>query len=415
MKSTISKYFRKGLFVALAGTMALSCSKMDEYKEKYVPNGEIVYTGKIDSVHMYPGKNRVGFTAFLNNDPRVTMFRVYWGAKADSATFTVKPGELGTAVYKTIPNVPEGEQSFEFVTFDASGNKSVSLYGSVAAFGTRFQESISNRAIKESKLNPQLETVVVLGGMDTATKAILTEIRYLTVNGDSASTRVPLLLPNTESEGVLPNHKYGSEVLYRTYFLPAKNAIDTFLTPYQSYQPISGAAWIDVSAQYVKNPGAPFNRASWDGARWGVLADWTTSADVKNASGGNGGWELRNNAGHLSMEGGWGLPAVPNGKIYQVVHLPFAGKWRFTSHMSDLGAAGTKYLVVNKAATLPDFADITSATYYLNFSTVSATATPYIEFRVDEPTNVCIGFVANMPNTGSYYKVRKVSLSFYKE
>lgn len=415
MKPGISKLLRKGLFAAALIAATVSCSKMDEYKEQYVPNGETVYTGKIDSVHMFPGKNRVGFTAFLNSDPRVTMFKVYWGAKSDSITFPLKAEELGTAVYRIIPNVPEGEQSFEFVTFDAAGNKSVPLYGNIAAFGTRFQESMSNRGIKESWLNADLQTVINLGGMDTATKAFMTEIRYLTNANDSASTLVPLLLPNTESDTILENHRYGTEIIYRTYFLPAKNSIDTFFTPYTTYQPVSGAAWVDLTPQYVLNPGAPFNRASWDGSRWGILADWTSNADVKNTSSGNGGWELRSGAGFLSMEGGWGLPAVPNGKIYQVVSLPYAGKWRFMAYMNDLGASGTKYLVVNKGNTMPDFTNIATASWSYDFSTVAKTATPYIEFTVDEPTDVCIGFVANIPNTGSYYKVGKVTLSYFLE
>ncbi|MGV3766177.1 MAG: DUF4998 domain-containing protein [Chitinophagaceae bacterium] len=415
MKSGISKLLQKGLLACALIAATVSCSKMDEYKEKYVPNGEIVYTGKIDSVHMYPGKNRVGFTAFLTNDPRVSMFRVYWGARADSATFPLKAEELGTAVYRVIPNVPEGEQSFEFVTFDATGNKSVSFYGNVASFGTRFQESLNNRGIKDSWLNSDLETVISLGGMDTATKAILTEVRYLTNDSDSASTRIPLLLPNTESDTVLENHKYGSAVIYRTYFLPTKNSIDTFYTPFATYHPVSGAAWIDLTSQLVLNPGAPFARASWDGSRWGILSDWTTSADVKNTSTGNGGWELRSGSGFLSMEGGWGLPAVPNGKIYQTVRLPYAGKWRFMAYVNDLGTSGTKYLVVNEGTTLPDFTNVAAASNSFDFSTVSKGATPYIEFTVDGPKDVTIGFVANMPNTGSYYKVGRVTLSFLKE
>lgn len=388
-----------------------ACSKMDAYKEKYVSKGEITYTGKIDSVSISSGKNRVKFKALLNPDPRVTFYRAYWGGRADSATFQVGAAAGGGTVERIISNVPEGEQTFEFVTFDAAGNKSVSTFKNGTAYGSRYQESLLNRTIKSSALTANLETAISLVGMDKATGAFITEVRYLKTTGDSASCNIPL----TTNDTFLVTHKYGSEIIYRTWYRPDSTCIDTFYTAYTKYQPVSGATWIDLSAKLVKNYGAPFQRASWDGSRWGVLADWTTSADVKNASGANGGYELRGGVGVLSMEGGWGLPAVPNGKIYQVVSLPYAGKWRFTVPIDDLGSAGTKYIAVNNGTSLPDFANITTATYYYNFSAVAAGAKPTIEFTTTVPQDICIGFVASMPNTGSYFKVKSLSLSYYKE
>lgn len=393
-------------------SLVSACSKMDEYKEKYVPKGEITYTGKIDSVRIFSGKNRVKFKAFLNPDPRVTHYRVYWGGKADSITFPVTHTEPGGAIEQVITNITESEQTFEFITFDASGNKSISSFKNGTSYGSRYQESLLNRRIINSALNATLQTAITLVGMDKATGVINTQVRYLTTNGDSASCNIPLSTADT----FLLNHKYGSEVNFRTWYRPDSTCIDTFYTAYTSYQPVSGAAWIDLTTQMVKNYGGPFQRAIWDGSRWGVLADWTTSPDVKNVSSGTyGGYELRGGVGMLSMEGGWGLSAVPNGKIYQVVNLPYVGKWRFTVTVDALGSAGTKYIAVNEGTTMPDFANITTATYYYNFSTVAAGSKPFIEFTTTGPMDVCIGFVASMPNTGSYYKIKSVALSYYKE
>jgi hypothetical protein len=388
-----------------------ACSKIDEYKEKYVSQGEITYTGKIDSIKMKSGRNRVQFKALLNTDPRVVFYRVYWGGKADSVTFQVSSSGAGGAIEQIISNVPEGEQTFQFVTFDALGNKSISTFKNGTTYGARYQESLLNRTVSGSALNPDLETAVSLISMDRATGAFITEIRYINAAGDSVSSKVPLAVKDTFLRG----HKYGSEFIYRTWYRPDSTCIDTFYTPYTKYQPVSGATWIDLASRLVKNYGSPFQRASWDGSRWGILADWTSSTDVKNTSGGNGGYELRGGVGVLSMEAGWGLPAVPNGKIYQVVRLPYAGKWRFTVPIDDLSAAGTKYIVVNVGTTMPDFATVTTATYYNNFSTVAVGAKPTIEFTVAAPTDICIGFVATMPNTGTYFKVKTMSLSYYKE
>lgn len=400
------------LFCIVATVMFVgSCSKIDAYKEKYVSTGEITYIGKIDSITISSGKNRVKFKALLNPDPRIILYRVYWGGRADSVTFQVNAGVQGGTIEHIINNVPEGEQTFEFVTFDGLGNKSVSTYKNGSIYGNRYQESLLNRTIKSSALDANLETGITLVGMDKATGAIITEVRYVSTNADSLSCKVPLTVTDT----FLPVHKYGSEVKYRTWYRPDSTCIDTFYTAYNSYQPVSGATWIDVSAKLVKNYGNPFQRSSWDGSRWGNLADWTTSADVKNAAGGYGGYEVRGGVGMLSMEGGWGLPAVPNGKIYQVIRLPYVGKWRFTAAIDALGSAGTKYIAVNEGNSLPDFAQVTTSTYYYNFSTATAGSGPNIEFTINTPMDVCIGFVASMPSTGSYYKVKRVTLSYYKE
>lgn len=399
------------LLCFMATALLLSaCSKIDDFKEKYAGQGEITYTGKIDSVSMRSGKNRVKFKALLNTDPRVIYYRVYWGGRADSITFQVNSSGSGGTIEQIVDRVPEGEQTFEFVTFDALGNKSISTFKNGTTYGTRYEESLLNRTINGSSLNPDLETAVSLISMDKATGAFITEIRYLNTAGDSVSAKIPLAVTDT----FLLAHKYGSEFVYRTWYRPDSACIDTFYTPYAKYQPVSGATWIDLASRLVKNYGSPFQRASWDNSRWGVLADWTSSADVKN-SGGNGGYELRGGVGVLSMEAGWGLPAVPNGKIYQVVHLPYAGKWRFIVPIDALSTTGTKYIVVNMGNTMPDFAAITTASYYYNFSTVAAGVKATIEFTVTDPTDVCIGFVATMPNTGTYFKVKTLSLSYYKE
>lgn len=410
-------YNHPAMLLCMIAILAMTgaCSKMDEYKEKYVSKGEITYTGKVDSIRMFSGRNRVKFKALLSPDPRITHYRVYWGGRADSITFPVTHTEPGGLIEQIIPNVSESEQTFEFITFDDKGNKSISAFKNATSYGNRYQESLLNRRIINSALNSNLQTVITLVGMDKATGVFNTEVRYLKTTGDSASCHVPLSTTDT----ILHDHKYGSEVKFRTWYRPDTTCIDTFYTAYTTYQPISGATWINLAPQLVKNYGSPFQRSTWDNSRWGVLADWTTSPDVKNVSSGRyGGYELRGGVGVLSMEGGWGLPAVANGKIYQVVSLPYAGKWRFTVPIDALSTGGTKYIAVNFDTSLPDFANITTSTYYYNFSTVAAGTQATIEFEITQPRDVCIGFVASMPapsGSGTFFKVKSLSLNYYKQ
>ena len=49
----------------------VSCSKWDDYK-KYTAAGETVYSGKMDSVKIYSGNQRVQLMGLLSADPMIT-------------------------------------------------------------------------------------------------------------------------------------------------------------------------------------------------------------------------------------------------------------------------------------------------------------------------------------------------------
>jgi hypothetical protein len=161
---------------------------------------------------------------------------------------------------------------------------------------------------------------------------------------------------------------------------------------------------VDVTADYLTNYSEPFEYSEWDGSRWGTLADWIANDDIKNKNG-YGGYEWRNGSiGVLSMEAGWGYPAIPNGKIYQSFTLP-PGFYTFQVELDSNGSAGTKYMVVSKGDTLPDFSNVADeAIVYTDIANQSIT------FNVGEETKISLGFVCNLPGNGEYVKVLKVSI-----
>ena len=392
-------------------TMVLACSKMDAYKEKFVPNGEVTYTGKIDSVKVFSGYNRVKFVAQLNSDPRVSYYRVYWGSRKDSVTFPVDANRKDKIITQYIRGLVEGEYSFEFVTFDSDGNHSVPTFSNGTVYGNNFITNLINRKIVSSELTPNLETRITLADVDVRSGIVSTEVRYLTNRGDSTS----ITIPNALNDTILKNHKYGTPILERSGYVPDSLSIDTLKALYTVYQPISGAAWINVTQKYVLNPGNSFLYGSWDGARWGILKDWISNDAVKNAKG-YGGYELRGNNGVLSFEGGWGLPGITNGKIYQQIHLDRAGKWRFAVYVSDNGSVGTKYMFASAAAVIPDVENVEkNALAYKNLSTVGVGTTNTIDIDIAAPMDINVGFVGNLPNTGSYMKVMYVTMSYYNQ
>ena len=60
-----------------------ACSGMDEYKYLYLKDGIKSYTGKIDSVKVYSGHERVMIEGLFMSDPKVTGCMIYWNSKMD--------------------------------------------------------------------------------------------------------------------------------------------------------------------------------------------------------------------------------------------------------------------------------------------------------------------------------------------
>jgi hypothetical protein len=76
------------LFVLAVTTVC--CSKWDDYK-KYTATGETTYTGKMDSVKIYPGRLRVKLTGLLPADPNITTCKISWNGN-DSIVYAITKG-----------------------------------------------------------------------------------------------------------------------------------------------------------------------------------------------------------------------------------------------------------------------------------------------------------------------------------
>src|SRR6266540_6568974 len=90
------------LFVLAVTTVC--CSKWDDYK-KYTAGGETTYTGKMDSVKIYPGRLRVKLTGLLPADPNITRCKISWNSN-DSIEYSISKS-TGVDSFNKIINVPE--------------------------------------------------------------------------------------------------------------------------------------------------------------------------------------------------------------------------------------------------------------------------------------------------------------------
>ncbi len=161
---------------------------------------------------------------------------------------------------------------------------------------------------------------------------------------------------------------------------------------------------VDVTARFLKNPGAPFVRAD-NGAssRFGILKDWITNDAVKNIDNRTkGGFDSFNGGAYMAMER-WGTPEIPNGKIYQTVKLP-QGKYRFDADFETAVVSNQLFLTVASGSGLPDVDAIGDAIASAPYNN------PRVQFELPAEQDVSIGLLGNLINDAQAFRIRFVKL-----
>lgn len=371
----------KNTIFYLAFTILLgftSCSEQDEYLQ-YIQGGEIIYTGKIDSVKVLSGKNRVRLEGLIMADPKVSELRVFWNNRSDSVVVPIERSADIDTVRVLIDNLPENIYNFEVRTYDSFGNRSIAVNSTGQVYGERYQQSLYNRPISSDNLVGN-QLVVNYAGMDRSSGVIGTELSY----EDSTGEEQTIFTPIDSSQVLIEDFASGTAYEYRTLFLPEPTAIDTFYTDYETRTPIP--------TPVLRNASVPFQAASIDG-RWGNLAEpWITNEAIK-VHNGHGGWDEWN-GNIFNVESGWGAPAITNGKIYQTVEVIQPSTFVLRVHVlgtnhqaTDEGGA---YFVITKGEGLPNVEELESAPEVLNYKRVleSSPAEYRIEFTTEEPNQI---------------------------
>ncbi|WP_437921821.1 DUF4998 domain-containing protein [Sphingobacterium sp. LRF_L2] len=408
----MDKHLIKRLFRIIVPCLVVyclvSCSKSDDYK-KYLEGGEITYTGKIDSVTVYSGKERVYVTGLFLADPKIEKLRVYWGNRTDSVDVAIQRTENVDTLKLIIP-VEEGVHNFEFVTFDGLGNKSLTVYKTGVSYGARYSSGLINRPVSNSYISEGDEGWIEWGGMDLTSGVIATEVSYT----DENAAEHRFLVPIDSTASLLPeDYVIGESVKYRTLFRPDTLSIDTF---YTEYTELNFTRY--VTALYLTNTTAPFATSASTGVRWATPANWVTNSAVKNYLSNGvyyGGVDLNQNS-RLTMESGWNstnLLSFTNGKIYQTTILP-AGNYEYEVDIDDASSSGSFYIVVAKGTSIPNIESLSSEAFkYLSF--VNRTGTLSLSFELTEETELSFGFVGSLVGTGStgqYWKANSVKLKY---
>jgi len=402
------------LFVLFALIIS-ACSKMDDYKKKYEPNGPILYPGKLDSAQVLSGKSRVLIQGLFTSDPKIVKYRVFWNSHQDSIETSVTRTSGVDTAKLFITGLPEGTISFEIRTYDNEGHVSIPVNIAGNVYGSLYQSSLVNRSIVKAELQTDGSALINWADVNADDGLISMEIKYTDVANKQHDTLIRSLPSGLSSS--LPQLKAGSQISYRTAFKPNPTAIDTFYTDYQGH-----IVKADVTSIYLSNTG-PFQRDAFDG-RWGTLAaPWITNAAAKNKDNGTIGGYTSDSGGCINWET-WNNTPVVNGIVYQSTSSPLpAGTYivSFDSY-SEVQSNSSVYCVAaaggNGIPVLANLATALGSIPMFNGANVGATSpnsteTRSFTFTLTSPQVISIGFVGNIignGNPGSYFKVFNIKL-----
>ena len=196
------------------------CQKMEDFHEKYIKDGEIIYTTKMDSVITYAGYQRVQLKGILKDAFGVTQIIVYWNEGQDSLIQPYTRENDVDTVEIMVENLEEQSYMFDIYTSDGKGHRSIKVQAFATAYGERFRSALYPRTVKTYYIHNA--DTLGMRFLPAEELELHSEVSYT----DTTGQEVVLNVGTKKSIELLPAFKEGIKI--RTWFLPEKTAIDSF-------------------------------------------------------------------------------------------------------------------------------------------------------------------------------------------
>lgn len=200
-----------------------ACLPKDGDYSEYLDRAEAIYPGRPDSIIIMPGYNRANISALMSTDPRAVKVRLYWNSRRDSLDAAVTKDEIAKRKIIMVPEISEGVYTFELVTFDSNGNRSVVSEKTGQVLGPVYVRGLANRIVKDKIVVSGNPAVTWYSETDTTSVMAGTEVAYKRRSGDS----VKIFTSKMRDTTILTDAVPGGKLILRTAYIPA-NAIDTF-------------------------------------------------------------------------------------------------------------------------------------------------------------------------------------------
>lgn len=383
------------IYMAVLGLAFTHCTKMDEYKQ-FIPDGELIYPQKADSLKTYPGKNRI-MLEWQIIDPKVDHCKVFWHQEGEDHSVNVPVSSDFS--YKTkrteviIDNLGESNYIFKVISFDKMGNSSIPVEIEENSYGEIYEASLVNRVIKNKEYQPESGLTIEWYNVEESMTNV--ELSYTNIAKELKTIIVPNESSNTSIPDFNPEHPFS----YTTLHKPDSLAIDTF-----NASPLEERVTYYANISHLlQNTGDPFQLGNMVlDNRFYSAPGWKTNAEGSR----NGNVDVLKNSPKRGLTlWAWGgyspLSSFGNGKLFQTIALE-KGTYRFDALVYTTSSSLNKaYVVAALGDDLPDISAISSAlsaTVVPNDIKDSSSNKPTlsVEFTLTERSEVSLGFVANI-------------------
>ncbi|MDR2425365.1 MAG: hypothetical protein LBD59_11705 [Prevotellaceae bacterium] len=199
----------KYLIAAIGFCATVSCEDMNSLHQEYLDRGELIYPGKVDSINIYPGIEKVKFEWEVKADPRISKVEIHWseGVEAKKREYPVIRTEDGSFIMSAlIDSIPEGSYNFEFITWDDAGNRSLASTRAVDIYGN--SGYLAHRLAKTTRLGNG--TLIAWQPADSS--MVRVELSYTDLDGLQQQTTV---LPEEKNTIVLHQGEIQMVTVYK--------------------------------------------------------------------------------------------------------------------------------------------------------------------------------------------------------
>jgi hypothetical protein len=197
----------------------MGCEDQNSINQEYIDRGEEIYTGRIDSVLAYSGNQRVKFEWWISTDPRITKTVIYWNESDDSTVIPVNRTQTGNLTMEVALDIPEGTYTFEFVTKDNFGHRSLGLEKTVEIYGDRYIATLSNRLITSMTRLSETE-VRIAWQAGTLSTIQYSTLRYMDYSNPDNPIEKTVRVENEDTETVLSGIRLGDQMRLISTHLP---------------------------------------------------------------------------------------------------------------------------------------------------------------------------------------------------
>jgi hypothetical protein len=231
------KYYTVALVLSIFFVLA-SCTDTFEVHEKYLKDGETIYTNKVDTLSTFSGNKRIKIAGYISNAFNVNEIVVTWNKGKNSQTFPYAKSNNSTDKLELIvDNLEEGSYQFDVYSKDANGNKSVKMITFGIAYGDNYRANLEPRAINKFLFTTIDNTAKVNFSIsDELTRG--TEVKYTNLSG----VEIVKALAPANRDIVLDQLDVNSPVKYRTFYVPTaadakkvETSIDEFASNWKTY------------------------------------------------------------------------------------------------------------------------------------------------------------------------------------